>query len=128
MIKKFLFLVLSLLLSVVGCTSFDPYYFIGTSTTWADYPTRPDPMPAEAKWYVASDSLYAELTVKSKSRGTIIDIPNREPLKFFLRRGEWRSKKLNGWEASVRQIDDSLWISYGVGDGGVYYKLKRVLN
>src|SRR5437899_2830605 len=119
MIKKFLLLILPLLLSDVGCNSFDPHYFVGTSTTWADYPTTPDPMPAEVKWYVASDSLSAELTVKSKSRGSTIDIPNRKTLEFFWHRGHWQSKQLNGWSANVRQINDSLWIDYGVGDGGV---------
>src|SRR5436305_32804 len=112
MTKNFSLLILSLLLSGLACSSSIPNQFVGTSTTWADYPTKPDPMPAMVEWYVAPDSSYAELKVKSKSRGEIIDIPNAVPVKFFLRRGEWHSDKFKNstfWDALVRQKDDSLW-------------------
>jgi len=86
-------------------------------------------MPAEVDWYVPKDSSYAELTVRSKSRGEVIDIPNGVPVKFKLRRGEWRWDSPKRWGADVRQIGDSLWLGYGVGDGGVSYRLeRRVVN
>ncbi len=117
-------LIAFLLLNAVGCSSIEPIHFKGISTTSADYPTKPDPLPAEADWAVQEDSSYAEVIIGSEPR-THFDLPKGEPVRFFRDRGQWKSKEIDGWTVSAIQRGDSLFIYRSVGDGGVAYKLQQ---